>query len=49
MTIRPPGIARYERNEDSELVERWLRERGFIRTNQGADDDEAATAVLEGA
>jgi hypothetical protein len=49
VTIRPPGIARYERNEDSELVERWLRERGFIRTNQGADDDEAATAVLEGA
>jgi hypothetical protein len=49
VTIRPPGIARYERNEDSELVERWLKERGFIRTNQGADDDEAATAVLEGA
>lgn len=49
VTIRPPGIARYERNEDSELVERWLRNRGFILANQGTDDDEAATAVLEGA
>jgi len=49
VTIRPPGIARYERNEDSELVEHWLRDRGFILQDQGADDDEAATAVLEGA
>ena len=49
VTVRPPGIARYERNEDSELVERWLRNRGFILAAQGADDDEAATAVLEGA
>jgi hypothetical protein len=49
VTIRPPGIARYERSEDSEVVDHWLRERGFILTNQGADDDETATAVLEGA
>lgn len=48
VTIRPPGIARYERNDDSELVEQWLRRRGFILSGQGIDDDEAATAVLEG-
>ena len=48
VTIRPPGIARYERNDDSELIERWLRRRGFILSGQGGDDDEAATAVLEG-
>lgn len=48
VTIRPPGIARFERNDDSELIERWLRLRGFIPSGQGVDDDEAATAVLEG-
>ena len=47
VTIRPPGIARFERNEDSEPIERWLRARGFILTGGDADDDEAATAVLE--
>ena len=47
VTIRPPGIARYERNDDSELIERWLRARGFILSDRGVDDDEAATAVLE--
>lgn len=46
VTIRPPGIARFERNEDSELIERWLRARGFILTGVDTDDDEAATAVL---
>jgi hypothetical protein len=49
VTIRPPGIARYERNDDSELIERWLRARDFILSGQGVDDDEAATAVLESA
>jgi len=47
VTIRPPGIARFERNDDSELIETWLRERGFILTGQDTDDDEAATEVLE--
>jgi hypothetical protein len=47
VTIRPPGIARYERNDDSELIERWLRRRGFILSGQVIDDDEAASAVLE--
>jgi hypothetical protein len=30
VTIRPPGNAKYERNEDSELIETWLKKRGFI-------------------
>lgn len=46
VTIRPPGIARFERNEDSEIIECWLRERGFILAGVDTDDDEAATAVL---
>lgn len=49
VTIRPPGVARFERNDDSGLIENWLRERGFILRGQGVDDDETATAVLEGA
>lgn len=49
VTIRPPGVARFERNDDSGLIENWLRQRGFILNGHGADDDEAATAVLEGA
>lgn len=47
VTIRPPGIARYDRNEDSELVDLWLRDRKFIKQNQDTDDDEDATSVLE--
>ena len=49
VTIRPPGVARFERNDDSGLIEKWLRQRGFILNGQDVDDDEAATAVLEGA
>jgi hypothetical protein len=30
VTIRPPWTARYERNEDSVAIERWLRARGFM-------------------
>lgn len=47
VTIRPPGVARFERNDDSGLIEKWLRKRGFILNGQDVDDDEAATAVLE--
>ena len=50
LTIRPPGNARYERNEDSELIEVWLANRGFMpkQTAEG-DDDETPSAVLESA
>jgi hypothetical protein len=47
VTIRPPGIARFERNDDSRLIEDWLRRRGFILNGQDADDDDATTEVLE--
>ena len=45
VTIRPSNIAIYERDADSELVECWLRKRGFILS--GADDVHApAPAIL---
>jgi hypothetical protein len=31
VTIRPPNIARYDRDSDSELIETWLQLRGFIK------------------
>ena len=47
-TIRPPGNAKYERNEDSDLIEVWMIKRGFIlKPEANDDDDEAPTAVLE--
>ena len=51
VVIRPPAVARYERNEDSERVEHWLRARQFMTSQLAGDDDDAATAtaVLEGA
>lgn len=51
VTIRPPGNAKYERNEDSELIEVWLANRGFILEPEaeGDDDEEAPSAVLESA
>jgi hypothetical protein len=48
LTIRPPGNAKYERNEDSELIEVWLANRGFILEPKAeGDDDESPTPVLE--
>lgn len=47
VVIRPPGIARYDRNDDSELIDQWLRKRGFIQTGPDTDDDETPTSVLE--
>ena len=48
VTIRPPRNALYERNDDSELIERWLANRGFILDPKAeSDDSEASSAVLE--
>ena len=30
VSIRPPNVAQYARNEDCELIEKWLMHRGFI-------------------
>lgn len=47
VTIRPPSNARYERNDDSELIERWLASRGFTLDAKAEGDAEAPSAVLE--
>ena len=42
VVIRVPSSARYERNEDCEIIERWMQARGFIITRdvrEGDDDD----------
>lgn len=50
VTIRPPNIAKYERDDDSELVETWLRERRFCKHPDAEPDDDApADAALEDA
>ena len=49
--IRVPASARYERNEDSEMVERWLELRGFLtRAPEGREHGDAVVAeVLDSA
>jgi hypothetical protein len=47
-TIRPPNIAKYDRDSDSELIEAWLQLRGFIKPPAKEQDEEAA-ALLESA
>jgi len=48
VTIRPANIARYERESDEEVIEAWLKARGFWAIPAGADDD-ADFEVLESA
>jgi len=38
LTVRPPNIARYTRNEDSIVLDTWLQRRGFAR-GPSTDDD----------
>lgn len=38
VTIRPPNIAVYDRDSDSELVEIWLRRQGFIISQESEPD-----------
>lgn len=47
VTLRPPSNAKYERDEDSELIDGWLARRGFIHEPEGDDDADAPTEVLE--
>lgn len=39
VTIRPANIAKYEREEDEEVIEAWLKARGFWDVSAGGDDD----------
>jgi hypothetical protein len=45
VTIRPPQNAKYERNEDSEIVEVWLAKRGFILDPDAEGDDAEAPSL----
>ena len=45
VTIRPPNIAIYDRDSDSELVEMWLRNQGFIIPAADEQDATAEAAV----
>ena len=48
VTIRAPAMARYDRSEDCELIERWLRAQGFLLPRDLAEDEHTeAGAVLE--
>ncbi len=38
VTIKPPNTALYARDEDSDLVEQWLKQRGFLNVYADADD-----------
>lgn len=40
VTIRPANIARYEREEDEQIIEAWLQARGFWAISSEADVDE---------
>jgi hypothetical protein len=40
VTIRPANIARYEREEDEQIIEAWLQARGFWAVGGEADDDD---------
>ena len=48
VTIRPANIAKYERESDEEVIEAWLKARGFWTVSAEADDDEVVE-VLEDA
>lgn len=48
ITIRPANIARYDRDADAEIMEAWLKARGFWNVTRQADDD-ADFNVLESA
>ena len=43
VTIRPANIARYDRESDEEVIEAWLKQRGFWAGTDDGDDE-----VLEG-
>jgi len=38
VTLRWPNVTKYERDSDSELIEEWLRRRGFIKREEQERD-----------
>lgn len=50
VTIVPPNVAQFHRDDDGPLIDQWLRARGFLRSGRGkAGFYGEAEAVLEGA
>ena len=48
VTILPPSLARYDRDGDSDLIDRWLKAQGFCTVNSdAANDDDDDGAVLD--
>ena len=45
VAILPPSLARYDRDADSDLIDRWLKDQKFCRPNPEGDDDDVG--VLE--
>jgi hypothetical protein len=45
VTIRPPNVALYVRDDDSVRVEEWLAKRGFVEAASG-DDAEVADPIV---
>jgi hypothetical protein len=42
VTLRPPNTAKYDRDDDSDVVETWLALRGFIKPAAAKEQDEEA-------
>ena len=42
VTVRPPNMAKYDRDDDSDVVETWLALRGFIKPTAAEEQDEEA-------
>ncbi len=47
--IRVPNVASYTRDDDTDLVERWLTARGFIVKREKEYDEDAPEAALASA
>lgn len=45
VALLPPGLARYDRDADSDLIDRWLKDQGFCGPVMEDEDDDAG--VLE--
>lgn len=48
VTIKPPNEAQYTRDADSVIVERWLKERGFIVKKRKARNEPATETAMVG-
>ena len=47
VTLRPSNVAQYARDSDAEILEEWLLKRGFIRSEEVSDHEEAAALLAD--